>query len=95
MHLADAHRTQIPKYRRGDVKPQAGALEISVGEFFTGVGWQDSAPRLIAGESAEGLNPESFCRAVFQGLGPGVHSGLGASACGPSCVGHRLSSVFA
>jgi transcriptional regulator with XRE-family HTH domain len=66
MHLADVHRTQISKYERGEVGPQAEvlarlsrALGVSADEFFTGVRWQDSPPRLVVGGFCEVPVPKS------------------------------------
>lgn len=75
MHLADVHRTQISCYERGETEPQAEvlarlsrALGVSADEFFTGVRWQDSPPRLVVGELGEGRNPESIQPRLPQGL---------------------------
>jgi transcriptional regulator with XRE-family HTH domain len=67
MHLADVHRTQISKYERGEVEPQAEvlarlsrALGVSADEFFTGVRWQESPPRLVVDELGESRGPGSI-----------------------------------
>lgn len=74
MHLADVHRTQISKYERGEVEPQAEvlcrlsrALGVSADEFFTGVRWQERPPRLVVGELGESRGPESIWPRVPHG----------------------------
>jgi transcriptional regulator with XRE-family HTH domain len=54
MRISDVHRTQISKYERGETEPQAEvlarlsrAMEVSVEELFTGIGWQVDPPRLV------------------------------------------------
>lgn len=71
MHLADVHRTQISCYERGETEPQAEvlarlsrALGVSVEEFFVGVRWQHSPPRLVVGDHQ---GPESIRPRLPQG----------------------------
>jgi transcriptional regulator with XRE-family HTH domain len=77
MHLADVHRTQISKYERGEVEPQAEvlarlsrALRVSAEEFFAGVSWQASPPRLVVGEGPDSQSirprlPQRSSAAIF------------------------------
>lgn len=65
MDLADVHRTQISCYERGETEPQAEvlarlsrALGVSAEDFFAGVRWQDSPPRLLVDEPAESRGVE-------------------------------------
>jgi transcriptional regulator with XRE-family HTH domain len=68
MNLADVHRTQISKYERGETEPQAEALAklsraLGVGaeEFFIGVRWEGSPPRLVViGGPDQSPSAESF-----------------------------------
>jgi len=67
MNLADVHRTQISNYERGETEPQAEALArlsralgVSAEEFFAGVHWQRSPPRLVVAELGGGRGSESM-----------------------------------
>lgn len=71
MNLADVHRTQISKYERGEVEPQAEvlcrlsrALGASAEEFFVGVHWQKRPPRLIV----SGLGERTGLDSIFSHL---------------------------
>lgn len=75
MNLADVHRTQISKYERGETEPQAEvlarlsrALGVSAEEFFTGVRWQHSPPRLVVAKFGECPGPESIRPRLPPGL---------------------------
>jgi transcriptional regulator with XRE-family HTH domain len=67
MWLSDVHRTQISKYERGETEPQAEvlarlsrALGVSAEDFFAGVRWQDSPPRLVVGRLGDSRGSESI-----------------------------------
>ncbi len=74
MNLADVHRTQVSCYERGETEPQAEvlarlsrALGVSAEEFFAGVHWQASPPRLVVGELGECPGRQSFRPQLPQG----------------------------